>query len=141
MDDRVINELNTFLEGEFMAIHGYERFIQNVEEPGVKSEFQKIQQDHKTHAALVAERIQNLGGVPSDGPGIKGMMSEMMNKFKQSSDDTKFIIKDACDGENKGIKMAEEIVKGDLDPESRKLIEDILDKDREHVTLLNNMIH
>lgn len=141
MSDHVIKELNTFLEGHYMAIHGYEKYIQHVKDPDVKSELQKIQQDHKNHAAQVEERIQNLGGLPSDGAGMKGMMAEMMNKMKGSSDDTQFIIKDASESEDKGIKMAEEAVKGDLDPESRKLIESILDKDRKHITMLNKLTH
>jgi hypothetical protein len=33
--------------------------------------------------------------------------------------------------------MAEEVVKGDLDPESLKLIKDILNEDRSHVSKLS----
>ena len=141
MNDNVIKELNAFLEGNYMAIHGYEKYIQHIKDPNIKNELQKIQQDHKTHAAKVAERIQNLGGMPVDGPGMKGMMSDIMNKLKGTSDDTQFIIKDACQGEYKGIEMAEEIVKGDLDPDSKKMIELILDKDRSHVIMLDKLIH
>ncbi|NLD49014.1 MAG: DUF2383 domain-containing protein, partial [Clostridiaceae bacterium] len=58
MEDKVIQELNAVLEGHYMAIHGYEKYIQHTKIPEVKSELQKIQKDHKEHAAMVAERIQ-----------------------------------------------------------------------------------
>lgn len=141
MENKVIQELNAVLEGHYMAVHGYEKYIQHAKDPEVKSELQEIQKDHKENAAKLAERIQNLGGVPVEGAGIKGVMADMMEKFKRSSDDLRFILKDAQESEEKGIKMTEEVVRGDLDDESRKLMEDILDKDRKHVDRLNKLIH
>jgi len=32
-DNVVIEELNSLLEGNYMAIHGYERYIQHVKDP------------------------------------------------------------------------------------------------------------
>jgi len=139
-DNVVIEELNSLLEGNYMAIHGYERYIQHVKDPNIKKELQRIQQEHKQNSALIAERIQNLGGVPVDGPGFMGSMAEVMNKFKGTSDDTEFILKDAAESENKGIKMAEELVRGNLDDESRKVVEKILDVNRKHVSQLNNLL-
>jgi len=36
--------------------------------------------------------------------------------------------------------MAEELVRGDLDDESRKVVEKILDVNRKHVSQLNNLL-
>jgi bacterioferritin len=141
MENTVVRELNALLKGNYMAIHGYEKFIQNVKDPDAKSELQRIQQEHKENAALIAERIQNLGGVPEDGPGLMGTMGELMNSLKGISGNTEFIIKDALESEDKGIKMAEEIVRGDMDQESRKLVEDILDVNRRHVSQLDSLLH
>ena len=141
MENIVVRELNALLKGNYMAIHGYEKFIQNVKDPDAKSELQRIQQEHKENAALIAERIQNLGGVPEDGPGLMGTMGELMNSLKGVSGNTEFIIKDALESEDKGIKMAEEIVRGDMDQESRKLVEDILDVNRRHVSQLDSLLH
>jgi len=141
MENIVVRELNALLKGNYMAIHGYEKFIQNVKDPDAKSELQRIQQEHKENAALIAERIQNLGGVPEDGPGLMGTMGELMNSLKGISGNTEFIIKDALESEDKGIKMAEEIVRGDMDQESRKLVEDILDVNRRHVSQLDSLLH
>ena len=36
--------------------------------------------------------------------------------------------------------MVEEIVRGDIDLESRKIVEENLNEDREHINQLNNLI-
>jgi len=140
MDRKVVKELNAYLKGEYMAIKSYEDFIERTKDQNVKQELQSIQQDHKQHAAKVTERINNLGGKPVKGAGLMGKMSDVKNLIKRNSDDTKFILKDAERGESRGVQMAEEIVKGDLDPESQKLINDILNEDRSHVGKLNSFV-
>ena len=137
----VIETLNTFLKGQYMGIHAYEHHIQKLTDPSIKREFQKIQQDHKNHALKVAERIQNLGGKPVDDEGLIGSVQGFIGQFK-IPDSPSGIIESALKGEdNYGIKISEEIVRGDLDPESYQLIEDILNKDREHVNFLNRLLH
>ena len=79
----------------------------------IKQTLQKIQQDHKQHAMLIAERIQNLGGVPVDDVGFKGTIAEFVNNLKGSSNDPTFILKDALKGEDKGIEISKELVNGD----------------------------
>jgi len=138
-----IQELNTLLKGEYMAIESYERFIQNAEDEKAKAELQKIQKDHKQHAILIAERIQNLGGRPVDGVGMMGEMAQMFDTIKNlhNQKDTRFILHDAYEGEQKGIQMAEEIAKGDLDKESENLIKKILKEDRKHVKSLEKLLN
>lgn len=138
--NNVIDTLNKFLKGQYMGIHAYEHHIQKLNDPYIKSEFQRIQQDHKNHALKVAERIQNLGGTPVDDEGIIGSIQGFISQF-MIPDTSSGIIKSALTGENYyGIQISEEIVKGDLDPESRQLIEDVLDIDRQHVDFLNRLL-
>jgi bacterioferritin len=137
----VITELNEFLKGQYMGIHSYEHLIQKVSDPIMKEEFQKIQQDHKEHAMMVAERIQNLGGRPVDDEGLIGSIQNYMSQF-MIPDDVEGILKTAIKGEGYyGIQVSEKIVRGDLDKESYQLIESILNKDRQHVQLLNRLLH
>lgn len=136
-----IKELNAFLEGNYIAIQAYERYIQHVGDSNVKPILQQIQQDHKQHAIRISERIQNLGGVPVDDAGMKGMMAETMMRLKGATDDPNFILKDALKGEHKGIGMSEKIITGDLDLESRHLVEEVLNDDRNHVEQLNKYLH
>lgn len=57
-------------------------------------------------------------------------------------DTTEGIVNSALKGEDYyGIKISEEIVQGDLDPESHKLIHNILNKDMEHVNVLKQLTH
>ncbi|MFJ7976944.1 ferritin-like domain-containing protein [Peribacillus sp. JNUCC 23] len=137
----VVNTLNNFLKGQYMGIHAYEHHIQKLNDPYIKSEFQRIQQDHKNHALKVAERIQNLGGTPVDDEGMVGSVQGFIGQF-MIPDTPAGIIESALKGEDYyGIQVSEKIVKGDLDPESRQLIEGILDKDREHVNFLNQLVN
>ena len=141
MDKKVVKELNAYLKGEYMAIKAYDGFMERIKDPSMKQELQNIQRDHKKHAARVSERINNLGGKPAKGAGLMGTMSDVKNLMKRNSDDTSFILKDAGKGEYRGIQMAEEVVKGDLDPDSLKLIKDILNEDRSHVGKLSGFVH
>lgn len=140
-NSQVVKELNAFLEGNYMAILSYERYIQHVADPDIKKVLQEIQQEHKQHAIQVAERIQNLGGVPADDAGIQGGMVEFMNRFKKATDDPNFILQDALKGEEKGIQISENMVRGDLDPESLTLVKEILNEDRNHLDQLNHYVH
>ncbi|WP_172371107.1 ferritin-like domain-containing protein [Sporosarcina jiandibaonis] len=141
MKNKVIKELNTFLEGNFMAIHAYENYIRHIEDIEIKQVLQKIQQDHKQHAMMIAERIQNLDGMPVDDVGMMGNFAEFINKIKGSTKGSAHILKDALAGEHRGIEKSKELLDGDLDPESLTLVKHILDIDQKHVDLLDRLIH
>ncbi|MBB6446173.1 DUF2383 domain-containing protein [Bacillus benzoevorans] len=141
MEDKVVKELNEFLEGNFMAIHAYEKYIHHIEDPLCKDKLQEIQKEHKMHAMQIAERIQDLGGIPADDVGIKGSIAEWMANLTQATDGTQHILKDALTGEQRGIEISQELVKGDLDPESLELVKSILRRDEKHAEELNGMIH
>lgn len=141
MKNHVIKELNTFLKGNLMAIHAYDKYIHRLENTEIKQAFQEIQQDHKQHATIIAERIQNLGGIPVDDVGIMGNTAELMNTIKKSSHDTERILKDALVGEHRGIEKSKELLDGELDAESLSLVENILSNDQQHVNLLDRLTH
>lgn len=140
MDKSVIKELNTFLEGNYMAVHAYEKYIHHIDDSEIKQTFQKIQQDHKQHAVLIAERIQNLGGIPVDDVGMMGSVAELINKLKGSAKNLAPILKDALLGEQRGIEKSKEVLDGDLDPESLELVKGILKHDQKHIDLLDELI-
>ena len=141
MDKDVINELNAFLKGQYMGIHAYENLIQNETDENIKKELQEIQKSHKVHAASVAERIQNLGGRPVDDEGLLGSMQENIVRLMSTPKETHEILETALKGEaHYGVKMSEEIVKGDLDQGSNLIIKQILDEDRTHVNTLNSLL-
>lgn len=141
MENTVVNELNTVLKGEHMAIESYDRFIHAVEDDFVKEEFSKILDDHKRHVKLLEDRIKDLGGEPKEDLGIAGIMANVKMAMKNlGSKKPVDVVKQAYDGEDKGIAMVEEIIKGDLDDESAKLMHDILSKEHDHLVQMNRII-
>jgi bacterioferritin len=135
----VARELNKFLKGIYMGIHAYEHFIEKLEDEGVRAEFQRMQQEHKQNAALIAERIQDLGAVPADDEGIAGSVQGYISQLFMP-DSQNAIVDKALTGEDYyAIQMSEKNVRGDLDPESRRLVEEVLDTDRRHVGYLNTL--
>ncbi|WHY03086.1 DUF2383 domain-containing protein [Neobacillus sp. DY30] len=140
-NETVIEELNTLLRGTYMGIRSFEHYIQKAEDVELKKVFQSMQQEVKLNAQKLAERIQNLGGVPSDDEGFSGSMHSFMHKV-MLPDDTKEMIEDAVKGlDQYGVQYSEELVRGDLDPESRKLAEDVIDTSRRHVEQLQHLYH
>jgi bacterioferritin len=137
----VIEELNTLLRGTFMGIRSLEHYIQKVEDPDLKRTFQSLQQDVKLNSQILAERIQNLGGVPADDEGFSGSMHSYMHKVMLSNDPQE-ILEDAIKGfDQYGIEYSEELVKGDLDPQSKLIAEDVINTSRKHVEQLEKRLH
>ncbi len=140
MKKQIVKELNAFLKGNYMAIESYERFLEKINEPEIRKIFQKIKANHEEHAKLVQERIRNLGGEPVDSSGIIGDMVDWMDQFKLETKELPHIIKDAQTGEFRGIKKSKEMLENDLDEESLSLVQNILEKDEEHVALLTELL-
>lgn len=137
----VIEELNTLLRGTYMGIRSLEHYIQKVNNQDLKRNFQKIQQEQKENAQKIATRIQNLGGVPADDEGISGSMHSYMHKMMLPNHDEK-IIEDAFKGfEKYGVQYSEELVKGDLDPQSKQMVEEIINDSRRHAKELRKLLH
>ena len=142
MENVAAKELNTFLKGLYMGIHAYDHYIANAKDPFLRQQLQQIQQEHKKSAIRVAERIQNLGAMPVDDVGLTGAVAETMQQITGYPQTKAEIVKSALKGEEDyGIEMTEKIVRGDLDPQSRKMVEEVLDVGRRHVDDLKRLQH
>ncbi len=131
-----VKELNTVLKGEQMAAESYELFISNVDDEKMKEQFKLFRSNHKKNAEMLSDRIRSLGAEPDKGTGIPGMFSQMKLEFQTKGKDSDDVLKRAYFGEDKGVKMAEEIVRGDLDQESMSVIRDVLETDRHHLLMM-----
>lgn len=141
MDNVVVNELNSLLKGEHMAIGAYERYLNDLKAVDIRDEFQKIQQDHKMHASEIAGHIRKLGGNPDGNTGMGGFMASAKMTFQEAMGISDFqILKQAYDGEDKGIAMVEEIIKGDLDEESEKMVKKMMSTDHDHLKTMMSLI-
>ena len=137
MNNDITKELNNFLKGNLMAIDAYDNYIHHIQDHELKQIFQQIQQNHKHHAMLIAERIQNLDGMPANEVGIMGNVAQLMSR---KTIETDHILQDALTGEQRGIEKSKQILNGDLDDESLTLVETILASNEKHVALLNKFI-
>jgi bacterioferritin len=140
-NDTVIEELNTLLSGTYMGVRSMEHYIEKVDDVELKRHFQSMQQELKRSAQKLAERIQNLNGVPSDSEGITGAIQGYIHRALLSGDSKK-ILEDALKGvDDYGVHYSEEIVKGDLDPESKQIVEEVIDTNRRMAEVLRQMLH
>lgn len=137
----VIEELNTLLRGTYMGIHALEHHIQKLDEADWKQKLQSMQQEAKQNAQKLAERIQNLNGVPADSEGVSGKMHSIMHNL-MLSEDTQAIMEDALKGLDKyGVQNSEEVSKGDLDPESKRIVEEVINCNRRQAEEIRQLLH
>lgn len=136
-----MKSINDLLQGEYMAIESFNNFISRVEEENVKSTFQSIQKQHRENVETLATYMQNAGGQPDENLGIKGVMGDIkLNIDLGSQSDTHEVIKKAIEGETQGVNMAEKVLRGHLDDNSRKLAGEILENDRESIERLKKLL-
>lgn len=129
-----VKSLNQLLQGEHMAVDSLNVFISKTEDEDVKKALQHLQNHHRENIAALAKYIQSLGGKPQENLGMKGTMAEtMLNLEFGKKADSVDIIEKVIEGETKGINMAEKVLRGALDDESRRFVEKILDQDRKHL--------
>jgi bacterioferritin len=142
MNNQNVKNLNSILEGEYMAINSFDSIIEHVEDENTKNELQKIQQTHRQHASQIATRIQDLGGNPPDGVGIQGVIAETISNIKHiGTTDTTTYLKEALQGENMGIKVANEILANNNDPNSTQLLNNMVTEYQTNINSLNNLIN
>jgi bacterioferritin len=140
-NETVIEELNTLLRGTYMGIRAFEHYIQKVESNDLKRNFQEMQQDQKQNAQRIAERIQNLGGIPADDEGISGSMHSFMHKWMIPNNE-RGILEEAIEGMDKyGVHYSEELVKGDLDQMSQLIVNEIINDNRRQAEQLRHLLH
>ncbi|HZG78555.1 MAG TPA: ferritin-like domain-containing protein [Paenibacillus sp.] len=130
---KTIKHLNEFLEGRYMGIRQYEHLIHQASDETLKDFLQRLQAATKQQAARVAMRIQDLGGQASNDVGVAARVQEWMSQLQREPRTVEEILQHAYKGETKyGIRVSHDIVKGELDAASARLIDDILDEDRKH---------
>lgn len=140
MTEKVIDNLNLILKGEHMAIDIYNSYITKMGNNEHKKILQGILLDHKRHALLLSERIQELGGNPEETRGAAGLMAETKAKIQSLFKmDVNELLKQVYDGEDKGIAKVDQL-KEHLDEESRELVETMLSEDHNHLQKLEQLI-
>lgn len=140
MDKKEYNSVNKLLQGEHMAVEVFNTFINKLDNETDKRVFQDIQNQHRNNMSNISSYLQRAGQKPNEKLGIKGAVGEAMvyvqmwNKKNRSQ-----IISKAVKGETNGVNMAEKAVRGNLDDTSRRLVGEVLSKDRMSLNKLQNL--
>lgn len=137
-----VKALNKLLQGEHMAIEAFNSYINEVNDENMKETFQEVQNQHRDNMTTLSNYIQDLGHKPDEGLGLKGVMGDLMVNMDLAGDtDPSYVVNKAIKGENQGINMAEKVLRGRLDQTTRDLAGEILEKDRESLSKLEDLKH
>lgn len=135
-----LKTLNQLLQGEYMSVDAFNTYISKSDEKDVKETFQNVQDRNRENIKTLASYIQNEGGKPDENVGLKGKFAEMkINMELRSGTRNSDIVKRSIEGMTRGINMAEKVLRGKLDDESRHLVGEILENDRRSVDELRTL--
>ena len=142
MNSENIKNLNSILEGEYMAVNSFDELIEHANDANIKSELQKIQQIHKQHTVQISTKIQDLGGNPSNGIGIQGVVAETISNIKHiGTTDAASYLKEAVQGEHIGLKVVSELLAGTPDSNNSGLLNTIRTEYQTNINSLDNLIN
>ena len=140
--EQVIKVLNEVLATEIVCMLRYKRHyftVDGIFSDSIRAEFLEHANEEQQHADMVAARIVQLNGEPDFEP--KNLATRSHAQYSEGDDAVSMIREDLV-AERIAIETYTEIARwlGEDDPTSRRLIEQILEKEEEHaedlVTLL-----
>jgi bacterioferritin len=105
----------------------------------VKAEFDEHAKEEQEHARAVAERINQLGGIPNFNP--EGLATRSASQYVQGADLVEMIKENliaeriACDHYRELIRFF-----ADKDPTTRVMMESILAKEEEHANDMHDLL-
>jgi uncharacterized protein (TIGR02284 family) len=140
-----VRQLNSFLRGEISAEETYRMAIDKVADKEKTQAaanlglLREIQQEHHRAVQTLRDRIQELGGEPSDSSGAWGAWASTvqgtMNLFGDNS-----ALKSLKEGEEHGLKDYQAGV-DDIDPTSAQLVQNqLIPAQQRHINLLDQLI-
>jgi bacterioferritin len=131
---RVIAVLNEALATEIVCALRYQNhyfLVRGIQGQTVAEQFLEHVGEEQQHAAWLAERIVQLGGVPNFDPS--GLAARSHTQYCEGNNLKQMIIDDLV-GERIAVETYTQMARwlGDDDPTSRRVIEKILAKEEEH---------
>lgn len=131
---QVIKVLNEALATEIVCVLRYKRHYftaSGMNADSVKEEFLLHANEEQAHADAICNRIVQLNGEPNLDP--EGLTKRSHSEYSEGTDLASMIKEDLV-AERIAIETYAEIIRwlGDGDPTSRRLMEQILEKEEEH---------
>src|ERR1017187_763081 len=140
--DLVCKVLNEALATEIVCVLRYKRHFfmaTGIHANAVAAEFQEHAADEQEHADQIAERITQIGGEPNFNP--EGLASRSHSQYV-AGESLMDMIKEDLVAERIAIESYAEIIRflGDRDITSRRLMEQILEKEEEHANDMKDLM-
>src|SRR5438105_6697838 len=137
-----VRQLNSFLRGEISAAETYRMAIDKVgdsEQAAAAANaglLREIQEEHARAAQTLRDRIQELGGEPSDSSGAWGAWASSVQGTMNVFGDTA-ALKSLKEGEEHGLKDFQAGIE-DVDPTSAQLVQNqLIPAQQRHINLLD----
>jgi bacterioferritin len=140
--EAVISLLNQALATEIVCVLRYRRhhfMAKGIHSQAVADEFLEHANEEQGHADLIAARIVQLDGAPDFSP--QGLLTRSHSEYVEGDTLTDMIREDLV-AERIAIESYGEIVRylGDKDPTSRRVMEEILEKEEEHADDMSTLL-
>lgn len=140
--DAVVNVLNSALATEIVCVLRYKRhyfMARGINHEPVANEFLEHAEEEQMHADRIATRIVQLGGEPDFNPA--SLSSRSHAEYVEGKNLAEMIKEDLV-AERIAIDTYREIIRylGEDDPTSRRLMEEILEKEEEHADEMSNLL-
>ncbi len=139
---KAIEILQTVLATEIVCVLRYTMHAiaaTGISSEGVKAEFAEHAREETEHMNAVAERINQLGGVPDFDP--KGLASRAASEYGKAENLVE-MIKENLIAERIAVDHYRELIRyfDNKDPGTRKLLEWILTKEEEHANDMHDLL-
>lgn len=139
---KTINLLNRSMATEIVCVHRYKKHYYKAANLGqelIADEFLIHAQEEQKHADMIAKRIAELGGEPEYDLAQIKVMSH--SDYKDCSTIKEMLLENLV-AERTAVSIYQLIIKhlGDRDPVTRRLLEDILATEEEHVDDLQDFL-
>jgi bacterioferritin len=141
--DKVYEVLNGALASEIVCVLRYKQhyyMTTSIHQEQLQGIFKEHWQDEETHLELIADRIQQLGGVPNLNPNDVGQRA--FSSFETGHTLADLLREDLL-AERVVIKMYGDIVAffGSADPVSRRMFEQILKDEEDHADEIADLLY
>jgi bacterioferritin len=140
--ETVLTILNQALATEIVCVLRYKRhhfMAKGIHSQAVADEFLEHANEEQGHADLIAARIVQLDGEPDFSP--QGLLTRSHSEYVEGDTLTDMIREDLV-AERIAIESYGEIIRylGDNDPTSRRVMEEILEKEEEHADDMSTLL-
>jgi bacterioferritin len=139
---KTIAILQNVLATEIMCVLRYTMHsiaADGIDSEAIKGEFQTHAQEEQHHMMQVAERIDQLGGVPNLNP--EGLTSRSISEYGEATLLVE-MIKENLIAERIAVEHYRELIRyfADHDPTTRVMLESILAKEEEHASDMHDLL-